>query len=215
MTADVLLAEARGAIIRVGDGRGFLVERAPWPHRVITAAHCLPYLPPAHPASYTHERTYANLLGPLNGALAVWAECLFVDPIADLAVLDSPDGQVLYDESEAYETFMENRPTLRIGALMEACPAWLLTLGGEWERCLVEPGIRGRSLTVIDAIHGHAPGTSGSPILTEDGHAVGLISVGSETGGKVQVRQPGQPVLTNDLPAWLLAECRDAVKGGA
>ena len=31
---------------------------------------------------------------------SVCAECLFIDPIADIAVLGCPDGQELYDEAE-------------------------------------------------------------------------------------------------------------------
>jgi hypothetical protein len=34
---------------------------------IVTAAHCLPHLPPAHPYSYSYERGYMKLLGPLNG----------------------------------------------------------------------------------------------------------------------------------------------------
>jgi hypothetical protein len=98
-------------VVRVGDGRGFIIEhcvkvrplprlrnrRLPmrkWAARrlVITAAHCLPKLPPACTTSYTHERTYQNLLGTLGGNATVWAECLFVDPVADIAVLGAPDS---------------------------------------------------------------------------------------------------------------------------
>src|SRR5215813_7310413 len=90
------------AIIRVGDGRGFVVE-GEHDRFVITAAHCLPFFPPCHGASYLHERTYRALLGPLAQAPRVWAECLFADPIADIAVLRSPDGQELSDEADAFE----------------------------------------------------------------------------------------------------------------
>jgi hypothetical protein len=83
---------AKDAVIAVGDGRGFLIEHAPGPHRVITAAHCLPHLPPAHPWSYEQERSYLNLLGSLGGKPSIAAECLFVDPIADIAVLESYRG---------------------------------------------------------------------------------------------------------------------------
>ena len=40
-----------------------------------------------------------------------------------------------------------------------------------------------------------APGTSGSPIVTEDGCAVGIIGVGEEMN----------PALANDLPVRMLA----------
>jgi hypothetical protein len=39
------------------------------------------------------------LLSPLGAEPHVWAECLFVDPVADLAVLGPVDGQELYDEA--------------------------------------------------------------------------------------------------------------------
>jgi hypothetical protein len=85
-----------GAVIRVGDGRGFVVERARQ-RLVLTAAHCLPHLPPANPMSHTEERTYEALLGPLGAEPTVWAECLFADPVADIAILDGPDNQALFD----------------------------------------------------------------------------------------------------------------------
>lgn len=49
----------------------------------------------------------------------MWAECLFVDPVADIVVLGSPDGQELQDQSEAYEALIEIAIPLPIGE-----PAW-------------------------------------------------------------------------------------------
>ena len=40
--------------------------------------------------SHTEERTYQRLLGELSGEPTVWAECLFADPISDVAVLGPP-----------------------------------------------------------------------------------------------------------------------------
>jgi hypothetical protein len=116
------LVSAKEAIIKVGDGRGFLVEYSPWPHQVITVAHCLAHLPPGHGALSAKERTYANLLGPRDGLATVWAECVFVDPIADIAVLAAPDG--LYEELQAYDDFMEGRPAVRIDSGQQIRAAW-------------------------------------------------------------------------------------------
>src|SRR5438874_3754535 len=109
-------------VVKVGECRGFIVEHRVKIHRlkplsagvklrsfrklrlVVTAAHCLPHLPPPHRASFTEERTYKNLLGKLDeckGSIA--AECLFVDPVADVAVLGSPDNQNLPDDADAYD----------------------------------------------------------------------------------------------------------------
>ncbi len=49
----------------VGDCRGFVVQ-GDRDRFVITATHCLPHLPLAHGAAYTHKRTYAKLLGPVG-----------------------------------------------------------------------------------------------------------------------------------------------------
>jgi hypothetical protein len=203
-TIEAMLAAAKDAIVRVGEGRGFLLDDAPWPQLVITAAHCLPRLPPADPGSYAHERTYRNLLGPIGVPPTVWAECVFVDPIADLAVLASPDGQTLVDECDAYEQFVEGRPALRIGEVDHSCPVWLLTLSGVWHRCNVE--VLRRSLTLVGPKEGNAPGASGSPILMDDGRAIGIVNVGTETNGKSEERQGGQTRLMSCLPGWMLAK---------
>jgi hypothetical protein len=71
--------------VRVGDGRGFVVEERRglclYPKRfVITAAHCLPldtlesgaFLDPVPPM-------FPDLLSKLDGNALVWAQCLFID----------------------------------------------------------------------------------------------------------------------------------------
>lgn len=201
------------AVVSVGDGRGFLIKSQTAMPLVVTAAHCLAHLPPAHPASFTLERTY-NLLAERGQAPSICVECLFVDPIADVAVLGAPDGQVLPDESEAFEQFVENRPTFRVGGIRRRSRAWLLTLDGQWRECVVDAvGRAGRTVSIIrDATQ---PGMSGSPIVTDNGRAIGLVSIGSEThrlvgGTLVPSReaedQHGQPALIGTLPGWLLAD---------
>ena len=203
---DAALSSAKAALVTVAAdadsrGRGFLVE-APLGYRfVITAAHCLPHLPPAHPASCTEERTYRSILGPLGGEATVSAECLFVDPIADLAVLCSPDNQTRFAEAIAYDNLMEAGGVLGIGTVTEPSQGWLFALDGQWETCTVDAGEwGGRRLSVRGApTAAIAGGTSGSPIILE-GRAVGVISCGEDLN----------PVLATDLPAWLLADLRKA-----
>ena len=52
-------------VITAGSGRGFVVEGA-GERLVITAAHCLPFLPPAQSFFGPKERTYGPLLAPLG-----------------------------------------------------------------------------------------------------------------------------------------------------
>lgn len=156
-------------------------------------------MPPAHPASYTEERTYANLLGPLGQPPQVWAECLFVDPIADVAVLGAADCQELPDESDAYDSLVDGRPTLRIGTVQDACAGGPLTLDGQWEQCTVAfSGSAHRYLLITNTTAtSYAPGTSGSPIVADDGRAaLGIVSGGRNLN----------PALAGSLPGWLLSQ---------
>jgi V8-like Glu-specific endopeptidase len=53
-------------------------------------------------------------------------------------------------------------------------------------------------------------GMSGSPMLNDAGRAIGVASVGAETisaGGERKNERAGpQPILTRNLPGWLLSE---------
>ena len=183
-------------VLKVGDGRGFIVEHQNFlghPERiVITAAHCLPHLPPPHPASYLMERTYGALLGPLRGKQTVSAECLFVDPISDIAVLGSPDNQELHEEAAAYEKLTDvtplpvadapkqgtrNKPLFGGGIIETPTPgkdsALVLSLANAWLECSVTR--RGEALSV-DQRKLIMSGMSGSPILSRTGHAIGVVS---------------------------------------
>jgi hypothetical protein len=98
-------------ILTVAENRGFVVETSdPLMGRpVITAAHCLPTLPATENAAvFSDESTYPDLLGPLGQTPTVWAQCLFVDPVSDLAVLASPDNQALFDQWEAYQNLLKS-----------------------------------------------------------------------------------------------------------
>jgi hypothetical protein len=200
--------QATTAIVIVGEGRGFVVE-AEDNRFVITAGHCLPFVPPCAPFSYTEERTYPNLLGPLGSTTpTVWAECCFVDPVADVAVLGEPDNQALSDQSAAYNDFVEQAVPLPVSDLLDPTHyelGWLLSLQCEWFQCSV--GHDGRGLWVREATKGIVGGMSGSPILAEDGRAVGVVSTAGERDEDEQYTEGGpNPRLAVHLPGWLLRE---------
>ncbi|MGB6795016.1 MAG: hypothetical protein WBE48_00150, partial [Xanthobacteraceae bacterium] len=95
----------------VGGGRGFIVESSGRFGRrdrtIITAGHCLPGVPPCHGSSFTTERTYPKLLARLGEQPSVCCECLFIDPVADIAILGSPDTQEFSDQADNYEALVE------------------------------------------------------------------------------------------------------------
>jgi len=187
-------------VVKVGDGRGFIIEERNRIARghlverrlVLTAAHCLPKLPPPHRGLYTGEQTYANLLGRLRGKRNVWADCLFVDPIADIAVLGAPVNQELSKESETYDALIGDAPVLAIGKARSG-KGWLLDLDGRhWipTELHLNPSSRyGSSLWTGRT----KAGMSGSPILNDRGRAIGIVASGSNQG-----EDGPHPILTRD-----------------
>jgi hypothetical protein len=214
-------------VVKVGGGRGFVIE-----HRfrvnfrdsdtlqsrrrshsvksrfVVTAAHCLPHLPPAHAYPLPQERIYKDLLRSLDGSKSkVWSVCLFADPVADIAVLGCPDEQLLDEEANAYHALTDDVPTLAI-AKAQSGRGWLLALDGvSWIPTTIRlvSDMYGTSL-LIDPPEA---GMSGSPILNYAGRAVGIVAVGPDTatpsGGRPMNEEAGpQPILMRDLPARLV-----------
>lgn len=195
------LIEATSAVLTVGDGRGFVINSQRGP-LVVTAAHCLPFFPPCATMSYFEERTYQRLLGPLNEKPAVWAECLFADPIADLAVLSSPDTQDLYRQADAYEALLDSTTPIAIADAPAKGRGWLLSLAGTWFECSVEH-INNERLWVGENAQPIEGGMSGSPIISDACAAVGVVCTGGEPSDRSASLNPR---LWNDLPGWLLRE---------
>lgn len=211
---------AKRAVIKVGGGRGFVMEiaepnpskkevmvmgkRYPLPRFirrriVMTAAHCLPHLPPAHPWADTHEKTY-RILGLLGTRPTILAECLFADPVDDLAVLGAPDSNVYDRAVDRWHTLMEKTNSLAIDVekLERHTTGWLLFINGRWNRCTVRRGGQ-RGIWIANATNGIVAGMSGSPILSDNGRVIGLVSNSSGP----------QPFLARSLPVWLVESLRN------
>ena len=197
------------AVVRVGGGRGFIVA-----HRqvryVITAAHCLTdddgylKLRPALMATDWQANTCQELLGQLGDEPSVSCECVFVNPVADIAVLGAPDGQELYDEARAYDTLVDSvKPLVIADVPLGDAPAYLLSLGGELRKCTVTRNPKNLIVQEGELI---VAGMSGSPIISTDGKAIGLVSA-SGIGGGENVGLYNS-VLRDNLPAWFFRRQR-------
>ncbi len=153
------------------------------------------------------EKTYQGLLGPLGGDCSVCAECLFVDPVGDLAVLIGPDNQELYEQAEQYEDLIEDRSeSVPVGSPPENnSQGWLLSLENTLLPCKIETVFHTISVSEVEG--NIVGGMSGSPILDQDGRAIGVISTSRQIGTTPESPSTSgdiQPCLAEALPAWLL-----------
>jgi hypothetical protein len=100
------------------------------------------------------------------------------------------------DDQDQYEQYVNftDAAAFAVGnppAIDSKTSAFVLSLDGKWKRCTVNNGgrflhISGGPDRLIES------GMSGSPIVDENGAAIGVVSIGSG------------PSLIDCLPAWLL-----------
>jgi hypothetical protein len=202
------------AVVKVGDGRGFVVGGSSNRH-VITAAHCLPQerYPVPHLANSVSELTIPNIIGALGEEKrTIWAQLSVLNLIDDLAVLSAPDDQALWEPNEEYEEFLTHALTIgkppavvppRKRQDTPGEPAFVLSLDRAWQSCTVHN--QGRFLTLGGAkIDG---GMSGSPILNAKGQAIGLISTGSDNNGEAMMFNV-HTSLMDCLAPWLVRQIK-------
>jgi hypothetical protein len=195
----MIVERLKPGVITVGQGRGFVVESA-GERLVITAAHCLPFLPRASPSFGLEARAYGPLLARRGDPPRARAVCRFVDPIADIAVLGSPDAP----DADDYKALMATATVLPIGDRVRHpvnfwAPARLLSLDGRWFSCTIRHF--GGPLWITHAAERVHGGMSGSPIVAEAGTAIGVVCTITtpRDGGP-------NPRLSDSLPGWLLQD---------
>jgi hypothetical protein len=219
---------AKQSVVSVGEvGRGFVVAGSLERRYIITAAHCLPKVPPPHLGRFLEDYTFAKVVGPLGKKPHAWAECVFVDAIADLAVLGSPDNQALSDQAGEYVALTAALPAMSLAvppamvdrkAMLMARPVskvarkdflmrfasrvWVLSLDGQWFECAATYS-EGGALTIrTKGSKRVVNGMSGSPVITDDGAALALVST---SGVSELIDDTTQcPCLVDGLPGWLL-----------
>jgi hypothetical protein len=173
-------------IVRVGRGRGFVVEINNQ-RLILTAAHCLP----EHPQPYVSDPTLTEIIGTLDDeSLTIGATCLSLDVITDLAVLAAPPAR--RDDRAAFDHLMILASPLCIAPAQEG-RAWIMALDGTWLPVHIGK-IEGLSLEIV-LERDLELGMSGGPVLNDDDAAVSLISS----------QMPGEPLRSGPCPHLVAA----------
>jgi hypothetical protein len=188
--------EWSGAVIAVGSGHGF-VGQGTYDRFVITAAHCLPRLPPCNVSEYDRECLYPTLLGPPGSQQTVGAACCFADPISDIAVLRVPNGIECAVEFDQYLQLTDAATPLSIAEPSEASLGWILLPDGSWSSHVVRSASGRLLIIVLDEI---LVEMSGVPIISDQGTAIGVFCPDPER----KVLRASHPALIGALPTHLL-----------
>ncbi len=199
------LAVILSAVVKVGFGRGFVMEAVHphWTRVVVTAARCLPERPTSVRLMHDADYLYPDLLGALQEPLpTVPALCVFMDPVADIAVLVGPKTPgVVFNQANAYDALIKPLPPLLMSTETESLTSVkVLTLGDQWiDAQITSRALGGLVLDLPQRIHG---GMLGSPIVDADGRVVAVVSSNDHDPCAVH---PGlQPCLARALPVWLV-----------
>jgi S1-C subfamily serine protease len=158
---------------RAGAGQCVLIQG----NYIVTAAHCVDHSEAGGMALGDYYlTTIVTPLGKFRVATAA------VEPVSDIAVLKSTDGQELRRDADAFEQLCEKVKPLRVHQtvpkLGEGFSVWILTHEQTWIHASAEYFGGGKIfLTSNSLIKG---GTSGGPVVNDHGELVGVVSNSSE-----------------------------------
>ncbi len=182
------------------DGQGVLVPG----QMIVTAAHVVSWSTEGGMAlgDYYIEEIKA-------GSCIFKVQPLAVEPVTDIAVLGALDGQVFPDEAEAFEEFCESTAPVSICTVdfpwHSPFPVHVLTHTGRWVSARATQWGVDDSVLSIEASEGIEGGTSGGPVVTNDGLLLGVVS----TVGGEPPRTGMIPRVHLAAPVWLVRRMVD------
>ena len=207
MLTDEIKQKIEAATVKIimeddGFGSGVLIPG----RMILTATHCVQHTADGGMAIGDY---YIETLETSQGFLK--AAPIMVECVSDLAVLGGLDGQEFWDELTAFDAFCETVEPVGIHLKeVHPCmpfPAYLRTREGEWMSG--EATIFNAASPIIAVAFSHAipAGTSGSPIVNDDGQIVGIVSNSSENPNRIQ-SSGSHPFPAMVLPWWILKRIR-------
>lgn len=133
------------------------------------------------------------------------ADVYAVEPISDIAVLGVPDTQAFEDAMD-FQDYLETVAPVPICTkefpLRKPFPVHMRTHTGRWVGGLAQQFNANASVLVVEADEDIRGGTSGGPVVTHNGHLLGVLS--SAGGVQGSSREVTLPRLHLTVPGFLL-----------
>jgi S1-C subfamily serine protease len=184
------------------EGQGVLVPGG----YILTACHCITWSGEGGMAPGDHCLEDVRTADGRSFRASVCA----AEPLADIAGLFAPDDQTFTLDYRAFEEFTESTPAIPLRT--RAPKPWrsfrvhVLLHKGHWITATAthygdpdEPPGGRVELTATDAIEG---GTSGGPVVDDDGNLVGVVSFASDANPG-EASSGAAPLAYFALPRWL------------
>ena len=188
-------------------GRGFLVPGG----YVLTAAHCLPWSGEGEMPLGDH---FLVTIIVADGS-RLKGEVVAVEPVSDIAVIASPDGQTFPREANAFDEFVDSTEGLIVCKdefpLGEAFPIGIFTHEEHWISGSASQWRENAPTLFVETTPAVSGGTSGSAVLNDYGEVVGVVSTASEPADEPEGRGTNTGTCARpcqSLPVWVW----DAIK---
>jgi S1-C subfamily serine protease len=158
-------------------GRGFLVHGG----YVLTAAHCVPWSGEGEMA--LGDRFLVTIIAADGSRLK--GQVLAVEPVSDIAVIASPDGQDLPTEADAFSKFVDSTEALILCKdeflFGEGFPIRIFTHEEQWISGKASQWRENAPTLFLETTPTVSGGTSGSAVVNDRGEVVGVVSTASDS----------------------------------
>ena len=183
-----------------GNGQGVLIKN----NLILTAAHCVSYSAEGYMAlsEYYIERIKTKKGSELK------VRPLAVEPVSDVAVLGTPDSQGFPADATKFEDFCEEIEPVNLGmgepVPWEEFTVYAYSHKGYWITGKATYYRNKPYLININTKEQILGGTSGGPIVNENGELVAIASNASIITDAERGSHGTHPLLCHALPVWVI-----------